>query len=1393
MFSSKRVILFFFLVSFAISGRAYAYSIDTHAYLTDEVINFYNKSFSNSPLSEEFRSYLIDGSRREDDIPRWMNHFYDPVNNKGLNDAFLGEWEKSKDWANDSGNQNSLKYKVPAVIASVLSAVEKGKISEISSETDFTWRRAIEYYANGENEKAFFLLGHIIHLIEDASVPDHTRNDPHPGDSPYENWTEQFNLQNKDAGLPTMLAGKNPILLDNLNSYFDGLANYSNNNFYSRDTIGVENYKSPVLDYVKKLGGYYYAFKEDVDTRDYPLFVYKTYSTGLIFSNNNAVTIQLTDEDEVVRSYWSRLSAKAVQYGAGVINLFFKEAEAAKNNPDFSKKSERKSLIASLASGAQSVMSVITGAAQKAAGALESILKQNNAPADKSADAAENINESVTEENAIPDTESPPESSELSEADKAALQGLQNRLDDLMRQASELKNKMEVAGSINRTDENQTPESKITSNNFQTSNNSQIGSVYNFVGSGGSSGGGGNVSPSSVAPIFFITEIFYNASGTDANREWIEIRNDGTSAAAPENIKFAEGGTNHSLAFARGSASLAAGAYAVIADDASQFFLDYPSFSGNLFDSSFSLSNDGEMLSLVFGGNVFHSVSYSSSTGANGDGNSLQLIGAAWRASVPTPGAANAWASSPMATSTEPVATSTSSGASAATSTSATATSTTTTATSTASGASHLVIGEVQVSGADAGDEFIELYNPTASAVDISEWSLQYVGGASVISSSTVAKKNFTATSSIAASGFFLVARGLNSSSTDGYRGAAVPNMTQRTFSLSGAAAGGKIFLVGNQELIESGADADIVDALDYALAAPADGQSLERRARRDGACVSALPGAAGEFLGNGCDTDDAGDFEIRSGPMPQNSLSLPESRTPPTIATSSLIFSSSSMSLIFNWSEAADANGATSSVVYEIREITSSTATSSLAMRATGAVHFSKGVDGEVGRDFNFTLQAVDKDGLSSAATSLAINVPSFFDKFYFYADPRASSTNKVIDAYYLGYPFVPGSAITWKMVLFYVNADALKNANLIEENRFAPSDASHLLSLSYKRCSGGGYPVPDNFLLLPEGDHCSIFGGGLYPQGIVGLEDMHFILPVTAAADIGSFTASTYITMAFYDWESRYGPYAGFGLVAVDKNRYYFRETAPSSTPPFAPGDLTLQFDDLHSILNLSWLAATDPDSSDGVLTYEINYSTSTEAGFSASTWQSVEKNLTGGVPAIFGNSYKVGMRAVDDFGNVSLLTERNWNFPSGFAPLPNQSDSSQHFGYSNGAGQRFLVSSSTAISRVAMIMGNGGAGSKTKVILGIYSDTGGAKGELIATSAFIEEDWPQETVRSKRGHMFNFPQPVVLTGGSYYWLVPMTIDYGLSSIYGSDSDTYPDGYWSGGPAADAYFFMR
>ncbi len=149
-------------------------------------------------------------------------------------------------------------------------------------------------------------------------------------------------------------------------------------------------------------------------------------------------------------------------------------------------------------------------------------------------------------------------------------------------------------------------------------------------------------SPISVFGAVTITEIMYDPEGSDTDHEWVEVYNDGASEDL-SGWKFFEGGSNHGLTLVAGSAVVSQGWYAIIAVNAPVFLADYPSFSGTVFDSVFSggLNNtNGETLTMRNSSLVdVDTVSYSPSSGANGDGNSLQKVGSSWTAASPTPGA----------------------------------------------------------------------------------------------------------------------------------------------------------------------------------------------------------------------------------------------------------------------------------------------------------------------------------------------------------------------------------------------------------------------------------------------------------------------------------------------------------------------------------------------------------------------------------------------------------------------------------------------------------------------------------------------------------------------------------------------------------------------------------
>ncbi len=166
--------------------------------------------------------------------------------------------------------------------------------------------------------------------------------------------------------------------------------------------------------------------------------------------------------------------------------------------------------------------------------------------------------------------------------------------------------------------------------------------------------------------------------------------------------------------------------------------------------------------------------------------------------------------------------------------------------------ARNVVISEVfaNAEGSDKGKEFVELYNPTANAIDLTGWKLQKNGKAIA----TIGSKKEDHTS-IPPGGFFLIGcnRYNGAVAADVVRSASLPN-TSATLTLYDSE--------GNEQ-----------DHMSYSSAA--EGKSWERKAYFGGRCL--VPQGDAEDKGNACATGAADDFVVRESPLPQNSASSPE------------------------------------------------------------------------------------------------------------------------------------------------------------------------------------------------------------------------------------------------------------------------------------------------------------------------------------------------------------------------------------------------------------------------------------------------------------------------------------------------------------------------------------
>src|SRR3989344_1989980 len=291
---------------------------ETHPALTDEIVDHFNRFYPEYALSVSQKELMKRGSIEEDEETRWLQHFYDPIYNRGL--MTLGkEWENAKSWS-----QNTL---AQASEDGIWKDSTYGSIfSLFSSDSDFSWERAIYEYAWGDKNRAILALGHVLHLLEDASVPDHTRNDPHPhitelfsisNASPYEVWTKKFTPDNL-----ALRINESPITLGSLNGYFDSMAGYSNRNFFSKDTVLANDYALPQIEGIIYENSQFFAYTFDEKSQKYKLV-----KMVVDFSDSTKLIPFFDNNDSVLTDYWSRLSKQAVLHGAGAVKLFFDEVE----------------------------------------------------------------------------------------------------------------------------------------------------------------------------------------------------------------------------------------------------------------------------------------------------------------------------------------------------------------------------------------------------------------------------------------------------------------------------------------------------------------------------------------------------------------------------------------------------------------------------------------------------------------------------------------------------------------------------------------------------------------------------------------------------------------------------------------------------------------------------------------------------------------------------------------------------------------------------------------------------------------------------------------------------------------------------------------------------------
>ena len=185
------------------------------------------------------RNWIEDGSWWEDlaigsPLDLLTSHFYNPYTNKGLTELGITIGISAYDRANDPNNFYSWKNARQYFYQGLSSTIEAGRDLCLAN--------------------SFEILGHVVHLIQDMSVPAHTRDDmhvPYVDGEPYELYTKNNwrSLNYNSVSFPysnVSISLNAPKQFWDLDSYdgtvaydsgYIGLSEYTHANFFSKDTI----------------------------------------------------------------------------------------------------------------------------------------------------------------------------------------------------------------------------------------------------------------------------------------------------------------------------------------------------------------------------------------------------------------------------------------------------------------------------------------------------------------------------------------------------------------------------------------------------------------------------------------------------------------------------------------------------------------------------------------------------------------------------------------------------------------------------------------------------------------------------------------------------------------------------------------------------------------------------------------------------------------------------------------------------------------------------------------------------------------------------------------------------------------------------------------------------
>lgn len=300
--------------------------LKTHPWLTLRAIQLFETKYGNL-LNKEQEIAIIQGSIEEDyDIEGTASGIYDNV---GIDDPlpeYTALTDSNRCWnhfmdANGNGLVfSALQWATTAVNnnARYSEAETLAKSGQTDSDKLLGWR----------------YLGHVLHLLQDMSVPAHVRADMHPFKETYELELRKLNITdycNKVGDCNMSNLGEPKIIMTTEpepkpDQYFIQLADDTRNNFYSENSFTFELDSLPSN--IVACPDEQYLCNSNVGNGKIYVADKNSWMNSLRKMPSSLVPYyKITDK--VAASMFSYLGLQAVQYGAGLIKLFYDETKPA--------------------------------------------------------------------------------------------------------------------------------------------------------------------------------------------------------------------------------------------------------------------------------------------------------------------------------------------------------------------------------------------------------------------------------------------------------------------------------------------------------------------------------------------------------------------------------------------------------------------------------------------------------------------------------------------------------------------------------------------------------------------------------------------------------------------------------------------------------------------------------------------------------------------------------------------------------------------------------------------------------------------------------------------------------------------------------------------------------